>query len=88
MSNTNIDDLTREDLLTMFRRERFVRGQMEQRVGSLIAENIEMVGIIQDMQNDLTLARQQVLAHGHDHSHEANGEVTTPAEVAPSQSSS
>lgn len=83
MSNTNIDDLTREDLLTMFRRERFVRGQMEQRVGSLIAENIEMVSIIQDLQNDVTVLRQQVHTHGH--THEANGEVAElPTEVAPS----
>jgi hypothetical protein len=84
MTTTNIDDLTREDLLAMFRRERFVRAQLEQRVGSLIGENTEMIGVIQDLQNELAVHR-----HGHAHGPEANGEVATaPAEVAPSPTSS
>jgi hypothetical protein len=77
MSNTNIDDLSNEDLKGMVRRNHFVRGQLEQRVGALIAENIEMLGIIQDLQGEIGRLR-----HTHAPATD-NGEV---AEVAPAGS--
>ena len=71
MSNTTIEDLSREDLLRILNRDRFVKEQMSARIGSLIHENIELLGIIQELQGSVS----QVQAA-------SNGEVTTPVPSA------
>jgi hypothetical protein len=48
MSNTNIDDLSREDLLRILNRDRFVKEQLSARVANLMHENLELLAIIQE----------------------------------------
>ena len=67
MSNVNIEDLPREDLLRVMQRDRFVKEQMANRIAALIHENIELVGLVNEGQAELRELRGQ-----------ANGEVPTP----------
>jgi hypothetical protein len=71
MSNTNIEDLSREDLLRVLARDRFVKEQMANRIAALVHENIELVAIVNETQAALGQLRGQ-----------ANGEVTTPSASA------
>jgi hypothetical protein len=50
MSNTNVEDLSREDLLRILQRDRFVKEQLASRIGSLMHENVELLGVIQELQ--------------------------------------
>ena len=50
MSNTNIDDLSREDLLKLLQRAQFVKDQQAQRIGALLTENLELMAVLQEMQ--------------------------------------
>ena len=71
MSNTNIEDLSREDLIRVMHRDRFVKEQMANRIAALVHENIELVGLVNETQAELRDLRTQ-----------SNGEVTTPPQPA------
>ena len=71
MSNTNIEDLSREDLLRVMQRDRFVKEQMANRIAALVHENIELVGLVNETQAEIRELRGQ-----------SNGEVTTPPQAA------
>ena len=61
MSNTpptNIDDLTREDLVRVVQRDRFIKEQLSARIASVMHENVELVAIIQELQQDLGSLRE------------------------------
>ena len=51
----------------MVRRGQFVRDQLNQRMTSLLGENLELLAIIQELQNDAKTTRNA-----------SNGEVPTP----------
>ena len=67
MSNTNIEDLSQEDLIRILQRDRFVKEQMAGRLAAMTQENLELLAIIQELQGE----RQQTLSA-------SNGEVPTP----------
>ena len=71
MSNINPEGFSREDLLKILQRDRFVKEQLASRVANLVHENIELMGIIQELQADIAQLRQS-----------SNGEVTTPVDTA------
>lgn len=54
MISNNIDDLSREDLLKILARDRFVKEQLAQQVGGLSAQNAELFGLVQELQSELT----------------------------------
>ena len=58
MSNTNIEDLSREDLLRVIQRDRFVKEQLSVRVAGLVHENLELTAIIQELQGTLNELRE------------------------------
>ena len=60
MSNitNSIEDLSREDLLKILERDRFVKEQLAFRIANLTSENVEMLGLVQEMQHELVELRQ------------------------------
>ena len=67
MSNTNIDGLSREDLLRVVQRDRFVKEQMSARLAGVLHENVELLGLLQEAQTEIAQLRGR-----------SNGEVSTP----------
>jgi hypothetical protein len=65
------DNLTRDDLVKILLRDRFVKAELTSRVAGLVRENLELTAIIQELQGDLGEARQAI---------QTNGEV--PVEVS------
>jgi hypothetical protein len=54
----DINELTREDLLRVVQRDRFVKGEMASRIAALVQENLDLVAIVQELQQDLADVRQ------------------------------
>lgn len=53
MITTNVDDLSRDDLLRVLERDRFVKEQLALRVANLTAENVELLGLVAELQREL-----------------------------------
>lgn len=53
-----IDDLSRDDLVKVLTRDRFVKEQLTQRVAALTAENVELYGLLRELEAELAAARQ------------------------------
>ena len=70
MSNTGMEEFSREDLIRVLQRDRYVKEQLASRVGSLMHENLELMGIVQELQRDLAALREGQAT--------LNGEVLTP----------
>ena len=71
-------EIQREDLIRIINRDRFVKSELSNRVGALVKENLELMSIIQELQEDLSVVRQSeatLLA-----TNTGNGDVTTPQE--------
>lgn len=61
MSDTQaLESFTQEELVRMVRRDRFVKDQQSERIKMLLAENLEMLAIIQELQGELAAVRQQL----------------------------
>lgn len=50
MNGQGLEDLSREDLLKIMARDRFVKEQMSARFGALMLENTELIGLVQELQ--------------------------------------
>ena len=66
MSNTSIEDLSREDLIRILQRSNFVKEQMAGRLAAMTQENLELLAIIQELQE------------GQQSRSASNGDVPTP----------
>ena len=69
-------DLTGNDYVRIINRDRFVKGELSNRVAALVRENLELLSIIQELQGDLAALQQggQVMAMG-------NGEVPDQSDL-------
>jgi hypothetical protein len=56
---SGIEDLSREDLLKIMARDRFVKDQLAQRLNALTVENVELVGILNEIERELAEARKE-----------------------------
>lgn len=56
MISKTLEDLSREDLLKIMQRDRFVKEQLAQRLGAVMAENVELLGLVQELQAELSEA--------------------------------
>ena len=65
-----MEEFSREDLLRVLQRDRYVKEQLAARVGSLMHENLELMGIVQELQRDLAALQEGQAT--------LNGEVLTP----------
>lgn len=55
---TTLDDLSRDDMIKVLQRDRFVKEQQGARIAALLQENLELTAIIQEMQGELGELRQ------------------------------
>src|SRR5262245_28468757 len=53
IATRSVEDLSREDLLRVLERDRFVKEQLSIRLASTIAENVELLGLVNELQRDL-----------------------------------
>lgn len=44
----NVEDLTAEQMAQVIKRDRFIKEQLSARIGALMAENVELLAIIQE----------------------------------------
>lgn len=58
-SQATLEQMSREDLLRVAARDRFVKGQQDNRIALLIRENLELLAIVQEQQSELALMREQ-----------------------------
>jgi PP-loop superfamily ATP-utilizing enzyme len=81
MSNTapNIEEFSREDLLRILHRDRFVKEQLSGRVASLMHENLELMAIVQELQQTLVDLRESATVLGN-----GDTEISVPADVTSS----
>ena len=75
MSNT-AEELSREDLLRILTRDRFVKEQLSSRVASLMHENLELMAIVQELQGTLQDLQSSAATLGN-----GDTDVSEPAEV-------
>lgn len=52
------NDMTKEELIRVTQRDRWVKAQMAERIASLVQENLGFLAIIQELQQDLADVRQ------------------------------
>ena len=62
MTMPNIDDLSRDDLVKVLARDRFVKEQYLQRIAALTSENVELFGILREMETEAASLREQLAA--------------------------
>ena len=55
---TTLDDLSRDDLLAILQRDRVVKEQLASRLGALMAENCELLVVIDSLGRELGEARE------------------------------
>lgn len=72
-----IDDLSRDDLLRLAKRDRWVKEQQAGRISALMHENLELLGLLNEANEDLAATRAQITA-----AVESNGDVTIPGAPA------
>lgn len=65
MSN-GLEDLSREDLLRVLARDRFVKEQLAGRIAGLIAENTELLGVIQELSSNQEVPEEGGVSSPHD----------------------
>jgi hypothetical protein len=58
----NLEEMSREDLLKVMARDRFVKQTLSERLAGMISENAELVGIINEMDSELAEARSALQA--------------------------
>lgn len=51
-------EVSREDLIRVIERDRFVKAQMSDRIAAMVRENLELLSIVQELQRDLNDVRQ------------------------------
>ena len=57
---TTLDDLSRDDLIKVMNRDRFVKEQLAGRIAALTTENVELYGIVHEMETELAAARDEI----------------------------
>lgn len=63
-----LENLSRDDLLRVCRRDRWVKEMLSARLSSLVAENVELLAIVRDLQTEMSQIPQ-------------NGDVPDPQPV-------
>jgi hypothetical protein len=79
MSDTQLDEFSKDDLVRIVKRNQFVKEQMSQRITALVGENLELLAIVQEQQTDLAALRERESVFS---AHLGNGEVPTPPATA------
>jgi len=59
---TTLDDLSRDDLIKVANRDRFVKEQLTQRIAAVMAENVELFGIVRELEAELAAANERLNA--------------------------
>jgi cell division protein FtsB len=59
---SNVEELSREDLIAVMHRDRLVKAELSQRVGALVAENVELFALVRELQGELDAVRQSATA--------------------------
>lgn len=54
---SDVEGLSREELIRLLKRSNFVKDQLSSRLGSVVSENLELMGVIQELQIELQEAR-------------------------------
>lgn len=54
---SDVDGFSREELMRLLKRSNFVKEQLSSRLGSVVSENLELMGVIQELQIELQEAR-------------------------------
>lgn len=74
------NDLTGDDYTRIITRDRFIKQELSQRVGALVQENLELMSIIQEIQQDLAVVRQNeaMLLASNGEAHDARIEAQNP----------
>jgi hypothetical protein len=62
MNGTGIEDLSREDLIKLLRRDADVKQQLHFRIGGLMGENVELLCALQELQAEMIELRGQLEA--------------------------
>jgi hypothetical protein len=79
----DINELTREDLVRVVQRDRYVKGEMASRIAALVQENLDLVAIVHELQQDLADVRQSeaMLFAANTADVQANGDVVEQASL-------
>lgn len=58
MSETSLEQLSPEDMMSIITRDRFVKEQMSGRVANLVQENLELLALVRQLQGEVQQLRR------------------------------